>query len=216
MNNINNRIMHPRDILREARLNNGIIATKNRRMNEGLKKLNDSSFELIKNDRIDTDYETGKKEGLFKNANKRVVSTDATNHPVYTQINNNQFRTETSKIGNVNRIIIDVDTTRSFSEKLANSKLTQRAQGHFINKDILIYKNLTKERIHEADDNIRNSYVGSENKFLGFNENPQNSQNFQSVIPGNMNTSNIVFDQLKTKYGIVLPNSTPNPVNNNK
>lgn len=160
-----NRITTSRDLLRES--NKEIIIS--RKLGEPmLEKLNQPEFDLIKNERMSVD-------GIKTSNQHQVSSGIAINRPKYETIGNSMFRVENSRLNNLNREIVDVDTTRALSEKLSKSRIQRIDEGNLINKDILLYKHLTREKIYEKDDEINNEYIGDERRILQISQ-PENIQ----------------------------------------
>lgn len=184
--------MHNRTIHRESNL-------RYTDADIGLSKLPPASLDLIKNKRQDSGVEYG-----F--SGNQVSSGVSINKPKYETIGNSMERVQSSRLNNVNRLIIDVDTTRSFAEKLSRSKESRYTIGRTIDKDIEIYKRITKEKIDEQNDAIDEEYQGIEKDYSNSNYQQNNGINPQPFGINNQNINNpllpALINNLSNRYGI--------------
>lgn len=154
---------------------------------KGPGKLKPASFDLLKgNDRYVPDHHDGFNPKTGKNENVQVVSVSgAKTRSHYDKIGNTMFRTPPSRISQVDRLIPDVSVKRALGHKLASSKIRRDLKAPIIDNDIIMYKKLLKEKIHQYQDSINKTYVGDERRYLNPNQNQPMSQMSQN-IPGNL------------------------------
>lgn len=148
-----------------------------RYINDGInaKRKDHSPFVLIHNSRQTV------ADNSTEHLKQQVVSINSTNRPNYVTIAGTSNRIDSSKLSNVGRTIVDVNTTRDLASKLSKSEIKRQNQGRLINKDIEIYKRLTHERISKLNENVDRSYSTEVSKIL-------NRQN----VTGDLQTSTLI------------------------